>query len=204
MYFGDIKGKHVQFRWFVKILMLGLLGVAVSNVSFAEQLRCEQDFPKIIRKIMNVQDIGDHGSLNDLLRYYQQTQYAELFRKYHPNKYFFYNSWEDEKIFKEALEHNLNRYKQFRFAYELKYKFDKPDQNFILNQQELCIFNLTTQPRDDFHRSKTDSSIIAVRTLGGLDWRWVTIESTIQEQDFREFFPNFPKNIAIKELEYTH
>lgn len=182
--------------------MLGLLGVAVSNVSFAEQLRCEQDFPKIKRMLLQEKNIYDRGSFDELLKYYQRTEYSELFTANHPGEKFLYDRWSSEEEYRSTMQEALNFFREQRFS--IKLKISKPQQNFILDDQELCILQVTLLTNPVLEEPSTDDSAIMVRKLDSLDWHGFTVSKELNEQDFREFFPNFPKNIAIKELDYTH
>lgn len=199
---GYIKGKYMQFRRFVKILMLGLLGLALSNLSFAEQLRCEQDFPKIKRMLLQEKNIYDRGSFEELLKYYQRTEYSELFTANHPGQKFLYNVWIEEEYYKGALKEAFETFQMLHSSY--KTKIGQPQQNFIIDDQELCLFPVMLFANNEFDEPLTDEMTIFVRKLGSDKWRVLTLNQDIKEQDFREFFPNFPKNVAIKELDYTH
>lgn len=189
----------------LKIIWLFIMLSAISSFSYAEKLRCKQDFDKFKRIFLYEKQLFDQGHFEESLRFYRHIEYSELFKVNHLNQVFWNAKWEDDQVFKEELEHRFNRYKTFKKVYNIAYSFNKPNKNFLLNKQELCIFTLITQITSDIHPPMiSDRTMIMVRGIGQVDWRRLSIDSSIREQDFHEFFPNFPKNIVIKELQYTH
>lgn len=192
----------MRLRHLITTLWFGIFCLMISNVSFAEELRCEQDFPKIKRMLSQEKNIHDRGSFDELLKFYQRTEYSELFIKNHPGQKFLYNEWVSDESYQSALKESFDSFRPLRVHY--RFKFSKPQQNFILDDQELCIFDMKILINIELDEPLTDESTIVVRKRGSTDWRVLAINHEIKEQDFREFFPNFPKNIAIRELPYTH
>lgn len=197
-----MKGIVVRFRRLIKTILFGIFCSMISNVSLAEQLRCEQDFPKIKRLFLQEKNIYDRGSLTDLLQYQARTNYAELFTVKHQGKVFWGPKWVDRQENTEETRRFFEMYQKDRHTMTIT--VGRPTENFLLNNQELCILQIKYTTSIPVESKVLTQTHIMVRQLGKQNWRWIYISDELKEKDFREFFPNFPKNVVIKELPYTH
>lgn len=185
----------------IQILALVFVVSMISNISFAEHLRCEQDFPKIKRLFLHETNILARGSFEELIKYYQQAQYDRLFKVQHPGKVFFKSKWIDEPQYKQMLQDAFESYQNSRFR--MTAKVSQPLNNFFVDGQELCIVEVKYITDVVIEPKLLTQTHILVRKQGRENWRWFYISDELKEKDFREFFPHFPSNVVIKELPYT-
>lgn len=191
----------MPFKYFISQFMMLSCLVAFSGLTWADNLRCHQDFSKIRSIILKEKSILDRGAFEEVITHSEQFDYDELLKTQHPEQKYLNSQWMSEEQYYAKLKETFDFFHDNRVSFRLN--IGVPKQNFQINHQELCIFNVQFVFNAK-ERDVMDTTYIAVRPIEKQNWRLFSVDEEMSEQDFREFFPNFPKNIAIKELAYTH
>lgn len=185
-----------------KTILMGCILMIASSLSYAQPLRCKQNFNKIQDIVLKEKEIFDHGTFEELIVHTKQFEYDELFKRSHPQQKYMDGRWSDEDEYYSRLKESFDFFHGQQFKFELVIK--NTDQNFRLGQKELCIFNVQFVPNKKINGEGFESTYIAVRLLTNQNWRLFLVNEKMSEKDLNEFFPNFPKNVIIKALDYTH
>ncbi|TCM59718.1 hypothetical protein EC844_1391 [Acinetobacter calcoaceticus] len=138
-----------------------------------------------------------NGSVSDLLKLYEQQEYAVLFKQNHPGQSYLFDEWVADEEYQQVMQDTISLYRSGNYK-NLEVKISKPQANFLSKYGEVCVINKTMT--DEYLNTplKTESLDIYVRHLANNQWRVLSYQGTELPENFKEFFPDFPKNIKLK------
>ena len=181
----------------MKKTLLALFVLSYSAFATAQDLRCKNDIELIKAISLKENDTLKNGSVSDLIKLYDQQEYAILFKQNHPGQSYLFDEWVADKEYQQVMQDTVNLFRSGDFK-NIDVQISKPQANFMSRYGEVCIFNKTMT--DEYFNTtlKTESMDIYVRHLANNQWRVLSYQGTELPEDFKEFFPDFPKTVKLK------
>jgi hypothetical protein len=194
-----------------KILMS--LVCCFTSLANAENLKCENSYPlfeKIIFEKMSMANMGTEQEIHD---YSDKYDYSYLFNNKHLNQRY----WTDKKLSDAEIEWSNNEWISQREynkrikkmakdhekleSYDAFYQLLPNKANVISKVGEICVvpiqtyFNIEDDNGEEIILEGMLIDHIFVKDPKNNEWRVLEYNRDISDQDFREFFPDFPDEI---------
>ncbi|WP_111860037.1 hypothetical protein [Acinetobacter sp. CFCC 10889] len=172
-----------------------LSALTFSTFSFAQDLSCKTDYPKLEKQMNDEIKIIQTGTVEELIKHYQDTDYAQVFRTHHAGQVFDGEDWIDEKAYLENTEESFNLLKD---AYSSQHiQFHAAKANFLADYGEVCVIPISAI--DQIYQEKISSQydVIFVRDLKTNQWRNLVYSGVELKTDMDEFFPNLSKKVKL-------
>lgn len=179
----------------MKKLCFLLSALTFSTLSFAQDLRCTQDYSKLEQQIQDEVKIIQTGTIEDLIKHYQATDYAQVFRAQHGGQVFNGENWIDEKTYLENTEESFHLLKDAYTSQHLQFHAAKA--NFLAAYGEVCVIPISAI--DQIYQEKIYSQYdaIFVRDLKTNQWRNLVYSGVELKADMDEFFPQLSQKVKL-------
>lgn len=180
-----------------KIIPLILAGFLPLSTS-AEDLQCTQSYDIFNEWTVEHKRLVEAADTDGFLKFQAKILYTSLFQSSHLDQTYMHGVWLDKAYVKEAMQNILAPYKDdqenFKFI-QIKYK--QPKANFISEVGELCIIPTVEIYKMEGERIIMSYDVIFVRNLISNQWLVFAYTGLEKAEDFKQFFPNFPKQIKL-------
>lgn len=167
-----------------------------SSLVIAENLKCKESLDIFNEQIDKGIQFRKIGSVDDLVKYNEETEYAQLFKSKHAGQTYVVDGWVDNRQYKQQLYAEAAVMKKAGYN-NLGHKLLEPKANFISSIGEVCIMPLQAEDQFFNHKMTGISDVIFVRDLKNDSWRSFNYLGIEKPQDFSEFFPDFPKGLRL-------
>lgn len=183
----------------MKKLLLSL--ILFSSNGYSADLQCENSyktFERIHKEINSVNEGGGNFNLTLFGRLKAKYDYSIRFSHNHPDKVYDDGDWIDGEEYIQNVFNGYTVYKILNYR-ETNFHFEKPKVNFISSVGEVCVIPFETRYIyfDEQMIQRTDD--IFVRDMKSNEWRKFRYLGYEKQEDFDEFFPDFPKSVKLSE-----
>lgn len=183
--------------WNVKKIVTAICFLMVSTFSTAQEFECEQNYPQY-KKILDEEiTLLKNGDLNLLTQYYDKNNYSSLFNIKHAEQRYKFYRWIDFEQYEAESAEFLNSLKEGAIDIG-KFTLNKPISNLMISVGEICVFPITLELKISGEDDSALGMTIFVKGPQSNEWKIFNYNTRISEEDFNEFFPDFPKDVLSK------
>ncbi|MFW1745512.1 hypothetical protein ACG9XW_04690 [Acinetobacter guillouiae] len=181
-----------------KIFIIALTTLA-SSFSFAENLQCEKSYEIFNKQADKEVEILKNGSLDDVLKFYDQIEYDRKLKPKHQGQTFSSADWISDAEYRKDIKLQQDLAKDGSYK-SIASSFFKPKLNYISSVGEICVVPMRLQ--DEFFKKPmlTEADVIFVRDIQTNEWRRFIYLGVENKKDFNEFFPDFPKTTRLPKM----
>jgi hypothetical protein len=180
------------FKKLYLVFFVFLIGTSLH----AQNLECPNSISKFKSILDDELHILTNGNHQQLLEYNEKYSYAYEFNNNHPNKRFLSGKWIDEVAYNEELKDFITKVKTKEISIK-NLVFHPITGNQIISSGEICVMPVQATIVINDEAEIMISDLIFVRNLQSNEWKNLTYID-FSEEDFKEFFPDFPNDIQLK------
>jgi len=177
-------------------ILLGLMIGLQSFSSYSSELKCKDSYDIFQKIFSSAVDVRRDGDLKQIKEHNERYDYPALFNKNHPGQFYLYG-WKSEAEYDEILDY---------ISFMIKTGISKGHKttllqvkaNFISSVREVCIIPMYYDVNIDGEKKRSLHDVFFVRDTHSNEWRTLIYTGDEPEEDFNEFFPDFPKEIQKK------
>lgn len=181
-----------------KIFIIALTTLA-SSFSFAENLQCEKSYEIFNKQGDKEVEILKNGSLDDVLKFYDQIEYDRKLKPKHQGQTFSSGEWISDAEYRKDIKLQQDLAKDGSYK-NIASSFLKPKLNYISSVGEVCVVPMQSQDEIFKKPMQTEADIIFIRDIQTNEWRRFIYFGIEDKKDFNEFFPDFPKNVKLAQM----
>lgn len=183
--------------WKVEKIVIAICFLMASTFSTAQDFKCEKNYPEYKKILDEEVTLLKKGDLNQLTQYYDKNNYSALFNHNHAEQRYKFYRWVDFEQYEAESAQFVNSLKEGEIQIG-KFTLDKPISNLIISAGEICVFPITLELKISGEIDNANGMAIFVRRAKSNEWKIFNYNSRISEEDFNEFFPDFPKDVLSK------
>ena len=181
-----------------KLIPLIFTSVFPSFALAAEALMCRQSYDIFNQQFADQKHFIETQDIAGYLQFNQKITYSALFKGIHADQMYLFGEWKDKTQVEDMVKQVLPRYTLDRRNYRLIHsQYMQPKANFMAEVGELCIVPTVEKLKYDGHVMNVRYDTIFVRNLVTNEWRSFDYSGIETAEDFKLFFPNFPKQIKL-------
>lgn len=180
----------------MKKIILGLIIGLQSFTSYSSELKCQDSYDIFQKIFSSAVDVRRDGDLKQIKEHNERYDYPALFNKNHPGQFYLYG-WKDEAKYDEILD-TISYMIQSGISKEHKTTLLQVKANFISGVGEVCVIPMYYDGNIDGEKKRSLHDVFFVRDIHSNEWRALIYTGDESEEDFNEFFPDFPKDIKNK------
>ena len=160
-------------------------------------LKCEGSYPLFKQNAEIERKLRKTGTLQQVLDFYEKTEFDRLFRDQYPGMTYYLGSWLSNERYEFTISRNMNKN---RNDIEIPYIYEQlaPLENYIAGNKEICIVPKKIQANDVMYHY----ALIYVRFLGSAQWR---VLSYLDQEDLptlRALLPELREHTKLPEFSY--
>ncbi|WP_155757445.1 hypothetical protein [Acinetobacter dispersus] len=151
-------------------------------------------FKNILREELNILNYGD---IHQLTKYDKKYSYSAQFSKKHDNYVYINGKWLKPAEYEARMTDVMKFIRSGNYNI-VGFNLLPIKANRLISIGEICVIPIETKIRMGEKAELETNDWIFVRNLEKNKWYVFTYLESVNQKDFKEFFPDFPIDIQLK------